>query len=33
MYTNIKISNRKKLWLKILVDSRCTYTGINEQLV
>ena len=33
MYTNIKTSNRKKLWLKALVDSGCTHTGIDKQLV
>ena len=33
MYTNIKIANRKKLQLKILVDSEYTYTRINKQLV
>ena len=33
MYTNIKTSNKKKLWLKILVDSGYIYTGINKQLV
>jgi len=31
--TNIKISNRKKLWLQALVDSECTHTEINKQLV
>jgi len=31
--TNVKISNRKELWLKALVDSICTHTGINKQLV
>ena len=30
---NVMIRNRKKLKVKTLVDSRCTYTGINEQLV
>ena len=29
----IKIQNRKELQLQVLVDSRCTYTGINRQLV
>jgi len=29
----VKTSNRRKLWLKALVDSRCTYTGIDKQLV
>ena len=33
MYTNIKIKNRKELQLQVLVDSRCTHTGINKQLV
>jgi len=33
VYTNIKIANRKKLQLKILVDSEYTYTRINKQLV
>ena len=27
---NIKIKNRKKLKVKILVDSRCTYMGIDK---
>jgi len=30
---NIKTKNRKKLEVKALVDSGCTHTGINEQLV
>ena len=30
---NIKTKNRKKLKVKVLVDSRCTYTGIDEQLI
>ena len=29
----MKTKNRKKLKVKALVDSRCTYTGIDEQLV
>ena len=29
----MKILNRKKLWLKALVDSWCVYTGIDKQLV
>jgi len=29
----MKISNRKKLWLKALVDSGCTHTEIDKQLV
>jgi len=33
VYTNIKTSNKKELWLKILVDSGYIYTGINKQLV
>ena len=33
MQTNIKISNGKKLWLQVLVDSGCIYIGINKQLV
>ena len=33
MQANIKTKNGKKLKVKALVDSRCTYTGINEQLV
>ena len=30
---NVKMRNGKKLKVKALVDSGCTYTGINEQLV
>jgi len=30
---NIKTKNGKKLEVKALVDSGCTYTGIDEQLV
>jgi len=30
---NIKTKNRKKLEVKALVDSGCTYTGVDEQLV
>jgi len=30
---DIKTRNRKKLKVKALVDSRCTHTGIDEQLV
>jgi len=30
---NVKTKNGKELKVKALVDSRCTYTGINEQLV
>jgi len=33
VYTNIKISNKKILQLKVLVDLGCTYTRINKQLV
>ena len=33
MHTNIKTSNRKKLWLKTLVDSGCTHIRIDKQLV
>ena len=33
MWANIKIENRKQLKIKILVDSGCTYTGIDKQLV
>jgi len=33
MQANIKIKNSKKLWLEALVDSGCTHTGIDEQLV
>jgi len=33
MQANIKTKNGKKLKVKALVDSRCTYTGINKQLV
>ena len=33
MQADMKTKNRKKLKVKILVDSRCIYTGIDEQLV
>jgi len=33
VHTNIKTKNRKELWLQALVDSGCTHTGINKQLV
>ena len=33
MQANIKTKNSKNLKVKALVDSRCTHTGINEQLV
>jgi len=29
----VKMKNGKNLKVKVLVDSRCTHTGINEQLV
>jgi len=29
----IKIKNGKELWIEVLVDSGCTHTGINKQLV
>jgi len=32
-YIYIKTSNRKKFWLKILVDSEYTYIEIEKQLV
>ena len=31
--TNIKTKTGKKLWLQALVNSSCTHTGINKQLV
>ena len=31
--TNIKTANRKELWLKALVNSGYTHTGINKYLV
>jgi len=31
--TNIKTANRKKLWLKTLVNSGYTHIGINKHLV
>jgi len=31
--TNIKTKNEKELQLQVLVDSGCTHTGIDEQLV
>ena len=33
MQANVKTRNRKKLKVKALVDSGCTHTGIDEQLV
>ena len=33
MQANIKTKNGKKLKVKVLVDSGCTHTGIDEQLV
>jgi len=33
MQANIKTKNNKKLKVKVLVDFRCTHTGIDEQLV
>ena len=33
MQTNIKMKNGKNLKVKALVDLRCTYTDIDEQLV
>ena len=33
MQTNIKTKTEKELWLQALVDSSCTYTGIDKQLV
>ena len=33
MHTNMKTSNRKKLQLKTLINSECTHTEINKQLV
>ena len=33
MQINIKTKNRKELRLQILVDSGCTHTEIDEQLV
>ena len=33
MQANVKIRNSKKLKVKALVDSRYTYTGIDEQLI
>ena len=33
MQANVKTKNSKKLKVKVLVDSRCIHTGIDEQLV
>jgi len=33
MQTNIKTKTKKKLQLQVLVDSGCTHTKINKQLV
>jgi len=33
MQAEVKTKNRKKLKVKALVDSGCTHTGIDEQLV
>ncbi len=33
MQANVKMKNGKKLEVKTLVDSRCTHTGIDKQLV
>jgi len=33
MQANVKMENNKKLKVKALVDSGCTYTGIDKQLV
>ena len=33
MHTNIKMKNRKELQLQALVDSRCTHTRVDKQLV
>jgi len=33
MHTNVKTKNRKELQLQILVDSGCTHTMIDKQLV
>ena len=33
MQANVKTKNGKKLEVKALVDSGCTYTGIDKQLV
>ena len=33
MQANMKMKNSKNLKVKVLVDSRCTHTGIDKQLV
>jgi len=33
MQADVKTKNGKKIKIKALVDSRCTYTGIDKQLV
>jgi len=33
MHTNIKMKNGKELQLQTLVDSRCTHTRIDKQLI
>ena len=33
MQANVKIKNGKKLKVKVLVNFRCTHTGIDKQLV
>ncbi len=33
MQADVKTKNGKKLKVKALVDSRCTHTGIDKQLV
>ena len=33
MYTNVKTKNRKEIQLQVVVDSECTHTGIDKQLV
>jgi len=33
MQADVQTKNSKKLKVKALVDSRCTHTGIDEQLV
>jgi len=33
MQANVKMKNSKNLKVKVLVDSRYTHTGIDEQLV
>ena len=33
MHTNIKMKNEKELQLQALVDSECTHTRIDKQLI